>query len=85
MHGGWDRNDGTDIGGEYVYIYNNTFLGLRPPYTIRGITTADRTFYNNAIYGYRSQYFTNLYDYQGSRVPRLIVGKNLWGISGTPE
>ena len=45
----------------------------------------DRTFYNNAIYGYRSQYFTNLYDYQGSRVPRLIVGKNLWGISGTPE
>jgi len=37
MHGGRDRNDGTDIAGTSIEIYNNTFRAAQPAVVIRGV------------------------------------------------
>lgn len=37
MHGGRDRNDGTDIAGTTIEIYNNTFRAPQTPMVIRGV------------------------------------------------
>ena len=37
MHGGRDRNDGTDIAGTTIEIYNNTFRAQKTPVVIRGV------------------------------------------------
>ena len=37
MHGGRDRNDGTDIAGTRIEIYNNTFRAPQTPVRIRGV------------------------------------------------
>jgi len=37
MHGGRDRNDGTDIAGTRIEIYNNTFRAPQTPVVIRGV------------------------------------------------
>lgn len=37
MHGGRDRNDGTDIAGTSIEIYNNTFRAPNPAVVIRGV------------------------------------------------
>ncbi len=37
MHGGRDRQDGTDIAGTNIEIYNNTFRAPQPAVVIRGV------------------------------------------------
>lgn len=37
MHGGRDRDDGTDIAGTTIQIYNNTFRAPQTPVVIRGV------------------------------------------------
>jgi hypothetical protein len=37
MHGGKDREDGTDIAGTSIEIYNNTFRAPQTPVKIRGV------------------------------------------------
>ncbi|MBN2295088.1 MAG: right-handed parallel beta-helix repeat-containing protein [Pirellulales bacterium] len=37
MHGGRDREDGTDIAGTSIDIYNNTFRAPQTPVVIRGV------------------------------------------------
>ena len=37
MHGGRDRQDGTDIAGTAIEIYNNTFRAPQTPVVIRGV------------------------------------------------
>jgi len=37
MHGGQDREDGTDIAGTSIEIYNNTFRAPQTPIVIRGV------------------------------------------------
>ncbi|MGC9319725.1 MAG: right-handed parallel beta-helix repeat-containing protein [Armatimonadota bacterium] len=37
MHGGRDRDDGTDIAGTTIEIYNNTFRAPQTPVVIRGV------------------------------------------------
>jgi len=37
MHGGKDREDGTDIAGTSIEIYNNTFRAPQTPVRIRGV------------------------------------------------
>ena len=37
MHGGRDRQDGTDIAGTSIEIYNNTFRAPQPAVVIRGV------------------------------------------------
>lgn len=37
MHGGRDREDGTDIAGTSIEIYNNTFRAPQTPIVIRGV------------------------------------------------
>ncbi len=37
MHGGRDRNDGTDIAGTFIEIANNTFRAPQTPIVIRGV------------------------------------------------
>ncbi|MCE9590710.1 MAG: right-handed parallel beta-helix repeat-containing protein [Planctomycetes bacterium] len=39
MHGGRDRQDGTDIAGEYLLIHHNAFYGTMRPIRIRGKPT----------------------------------------------
>jgi len=47
MHGGQDRNDGTNISGTYIQIYNNTFYTDKLPVKIRGIPEKEGAVYNN--------------------------------------
>jgi hypothetical protein len=37
MHGGRDREDGTNVAGSSIEIYNNTFRAPRTPVVIRGV------------------------------------------------
>lgn len=37
MHGGRDRNDGTDVAGTSIEIYNNTFRAAQTAVVIRGV------------------------------------------------
>jgi hypothetical protein len=37
MHGGRDRNDGTDIAGTSIEIHHNTFRTPQTPVKIRGV------------------------------------------------
>ncbi|MCP4641461.1 MAG: hypothetical protein GY851_13550, partial [bacterium] len=37
MHGGRDRDDGTDIAGTTIDIHNNTFRAPQTPVVIRGV------------------------------------------------
>jgi hypothetical protein len=37
VHGGKDREDGTDIAGKSIEIYNNTFRAPQTPVRIRGV------------------------------------------------
>lgn len=46
MHG-QDRGDGTQIAGEYVEIYNNTFLAPNKPVVIRGVCAEYSRVYHN--------------------------------------
>ncbi len=50
VHGGRDRNDGTNIAGELILMHNNVFLSDQHPYWIRGIPTELQDFYNNIVY-----------------------------------
>lgn len=78
MHGGADRNDGTDVAGEYCYIYNNSFLGEKKPYNVRGRPLKERTFEYNIVYSPRELFGTQLTHYKGQRLDNIHVGKNIW-------
>ncbi len=83
MHGGNDRKDGTDIAGEYVYIYNNTYLGDQDPYNLRGRATKDRTFDYNIVYMPRAHFGTKLtHNHYGvdEYLSNVKIGLNIWGI-----
>ncbi len=86
MHGGYDLKNGTDIAGEYVHIYNNTYLDGKLPYNLRGRQTDKRTFEYNAVYNPREEYYNHLTHnrYTGEKLDNVEIGKNLWGIS-TPK
>ena len=54
MHGGWCRQDGTDIAGDWIYIHNNVFLSTRSTtghsntaVVIRGIPLTGAFIYRN--------------------------------------
>jgi hypothetical protein len=47
MHGGRDRNDGTQIAGTRIEIYNNTFLAQRRAIGIRGRPEEQALIYGN--------------------------------------
>jgi len=47
MHGGRDRNDGTDIAGTSIEIYNNTFRAPTPAVVIRGVPEKKCEVHNN--------------------------------------
>ncbi|MBP8954018.1 MAG: hypothetical protein KBI47_16595, partial [Armatimonadetes bacterium] len=47
MHGGRDRNDGTDIAGTRIEIYNNTFRAPQTPIAIRGTPEETCDVYHN--------------------------------------
>jgi len=48
IHGGEDREDGTDIAGTYCEMYNNTFLiKLEYPYWLNGVPEDYQIFYRN--------------------------------------
>jgi hypothetical protein len=74
MHGGGDRRDGTDIAGEYVEIYNNTFLGNKPPYTMRGVPTS-QYFYFNIVYNPRTAFSEN-----SLKRDNVTIGYNIWNL-----
>src|SRR5690606_21058002 len=53
MHGGRDRGDGTDIAGDYMYVYNNYFERIRDNRKaawIRGIPEKKSFFENNIVF-----------------------------------
>ena len=51
MHGGVDRNDGTDIAGSSILIHHNTFKLLdQNAIVIRGIPSKEGEIYNNLFY-----------------------------------
>jgi hypothetical protein len=50
MHGGADRQDGTNIAGDTILMYNNMFLSDRYPYWIRGIPQTIQEFHHNVVY-----------------------------------
>lgn len=47
MHGGCDRNYGTDIAGTTIEIYNNTFRMPQPPIVIRGVPEGKNAIHHN--------------------------------------
>lgn len=47
MHGGRDREDGTNIAGTAIEIHNNTFLGKARPVAIRGVPEKGCKVYRN--------------------------------------
>lgn len=47
MHGGVNRDDGTDIAGTYIKIYNNTFWVSRTVIAIRGVPEEACLIYQN--------------------------------------
>lgn len=47
MHGGRDRNDGTNIAGTGIEIYNNTFRAPQTPVVIRGVPEDTCDVYHN--------------------------------------
>ncbi|EKB05938.1 hypothetical protein HMPREF9711_00907 [Myroides odoratimimus CCUG 3837] len=52
MHGGYDRKDGTNIAGDYMYVYNNYFErieGKRKAAWLRGIPKRESFFENNYV------------------------------------
>lgn len=52
MHGGYDRKDGTNIAGDYMYVYNNYFErvnGQRKAAWLRGIPIKESFFENNYV------------------------------------
>ena len=50
MHGGADRNDGTDIAGDTILMYNNVFLSDQLPYAMRGTPQTVQRFYRNIVW-----------------------------------
>ncbi len=81
MHGGADRKDGTIIAGEYVDMYNNTFLGTERPYAFRGVPTDHQSFSFNICYKSISYYGDRLYAYGGKVVTNNTIGKNIWDLA----
>jgi len=52
MHGGYDRKDGTNIAGSYMYVYNNYFeriKGQRKAALLRGVPVKNSFFKNNLV------------------------------------
>ena len=52
MHGGYDRKDGTNIAGDYMYVYNNYFErieGKRKAAWLRGIPQSESFFEYNYV------------------------------------
>jgi hypothetical protein len=47
MHGGRDRQDGTDIAGTRIEIHNNTFRAGQTPVVIRGVPQENCEVYHN--------------------------------------
>lgn len=47
MHGGEDRKDGTNIAGDYIHVYNNTFYGSGRPVAIRGAAQKEELIHHN--------------------------------------
>ncbi len=82
MHGGADRTDGTNIAGEYTYIYNNTFLSTQPPFNVRGKATKDRTFEYNIVFNSRESYGDSLITERntGEKLKNIKIGKNVWDV-----
>ncbi|MCX5659796.1 MAG: right-handed parallel beta-helix repeat-containing protein [Planctomycetota bacterium] len=50
MHGGRDRNDGTDIAGSYLRVHHNTFASLYLALCIRGVPQKAADVYRNWFY-----------------------------------
>jgi len=73
MHGGADRNDGTNIAGETIKIYGNTFYNVSdvnnsyPAVLIRGIPTNGSWIHNNYLY----------YDLQESAIQQINAFGNM--------
>lgn len=47
MHGGRDRNDGTDVAGDWMKIHHNTFYSDRTPVVVRGRPTKECVIHSN--------------------------------------
>jgi hypothetical protein len=47
MHGGGDRKDGTNIAGDYIRVYNNSFFATGQPVAIRGAAQKEELIYHN--------------------------------------
>lgn len=47
MHGGRDREDGTQIAGTSIEIHNNTFRAPQPPIVIRGVPQQECAVHHN--------------------------------------
>jgi hypothetical protein len=47
MHGGRDRKDGTNIAGDMIEVYNNTFRAPQTPIVIRGVPQEGCDVYEN--------------------------------------
>jgi len=54
MHGGRDRNDGTDIAGTSIEIYNNTFGAPQTPIVIRGVPEEKCDVHHNRFLKHRN-------------------------------
>jgi hypothetical protein len=47
MHGGNDRQDGTELAGDFLKIHHNAFYGSTMPIKIRGIPSGEAVIYRN--------------------------------------
>ena len=83
MHGGADRNDGTDIAGDFVIMYNNTFLGNQNPYLLRGTPTEKQEFYHNALF-MPFNHYRNLYGTGEEQRSKIFTFDNLFNIRREP-
>ncbi len=73
MHGGGDRRDGTNIAGDRIEMFHNSFLGTWLPYVVRGEPVDIQIFEHNIHY-------RNATDFNPTRLTgeRFYIGKNIW-------
>lgn len=82
MHGGRDRQDGTQIAGHYIEIYNNTFIGPEFAVGIRGEPVDRGLVYQNWFYGHHKlDDAVRPYPYLKTQVYQNALGKD--GIIGS--
>ncbi len=85
MHGGADRQDGSNIAGDTVLMHHNTFLSDKYPYWIRGIPQDIQDFYNNAVFPALDSYdLKRLYGSNDAQKEKFIVRDNLFNLKKEP-